>query len=589
MEKLKKWFLINKKADFEAISKKFGISRILARCIINRNVTPENIEKYLHGTKKSMYSPHLLLNANLAANYLHDFIKESKKIRVIGDYDVDGVTATKILITGLRTCGANVDYAIPHRITDGYGLNENLIRAAYDDGVEVIVTCDNGIAAKEQIDVANKLGMKVIVTDHHEVPYIEENGERNYILPNALCVVDPKQEGDTYPQTGICGAVVAYKLIELLYEKFNISNDELDYLLQFAAIATICDVMDIVDENRIIVKAGLDIINTRPCMGIAKLIEATKMSGKTITAGHIGFIIGPCINASGRLETAQKAVNLLEEEDEFTALALATELKDINEARKKMTEDKANEAYQLIEETDLGKDSIFVVNLEDCHESIAGIIAGRIKERYNKPTLVFTKTEHGYKGSGRSIPAYNMFEELNKVRDLFVKFGGHAMAAGMSVANLDSLNRVREVLNQRSTLVEDDFAEVTHIDGELSLEYATLNLAKELSLLEPFGVANATPLFAIRDLQIVKAFEMGSNHNAMKYTVKTPSGATSQLLDFGNIDNFIEHLKNLYGEEVLNEINNGTRNDVFVTITYKISVNVFNGKENVQIVLDNYK
>lgn len=589
MQKLKKWFIANKKADFDAISKEFGISSVLARCIINRGVLVENIGKYLNGTKEDMYSPKLLLNAEKAAMYLKNFILQKKRIRVIGDYDVDGVTATKILIHGLRLCGANVDYVIPHRITDGYGLNENLIKQAYEDGIEVIVTCDNGIAAKSQIDLANELGIQVIVTDHHEVPYVEEDGERTYIIPNALVVVDPKQEGETYPQIGICGAVVAYKVIVLLYELFEIDKSELDYLLQFAAIATICDVMDIVDENRVIVKTGLQIINTNPCVGLAKLIEATKMSGKTITAGHIGFIIGPCINASGRLETAVKAVNLLEEEDEFNALALATELKDINDARKKMTEEKAAEAFKIIEETSIGSDNILMVNLDDCHESIAGIIAGRVKERYNQPSIVLTKVEEGYKGSGRSIPAYNMFEELNKIKKMFTKFGGHAMAAGMSIADLETLNAIRKVLNENNSLTNDDFAEITHIDGELPLENATLKLAKELTKLEPFGVANATPLFAIRDLQIVSALEMGSNHNAIKYTVATKSGFKTYLYDFGNIDTFIDFLKEKYGEEVLEELKKGTRNDVFVTITYKISVNTFNGKESVQIVLDNYK
>lgn len=589
MEKQKKWFVAAKKADFNKLSKKYGISPITARCIVNRDVSETDVGKYLFGKRSDMYNAKLLLNAELAAKHIKTAIKAKKKIRIIGDYDVDGVMASEILNHGLTKCGANVDYIVPHRIEDGYGLNENLIRKAYEDGIDMIITCDNGIAAKDQINLANELGMQVIVTDHHEVPYVEVNGEKEYVLPEALVVVDPKQPNETYPFIGICGALVAFKVIDLLYELYRIPKKELDFLLQFAAFATVCDVMELKDENRIVVREGLRVINETPCKGIEKLIEATGLSEKTITAGHLGFILGPCVNASGRLDTALKAIELLEETDDDKAMLLAIELKNLNDDRKHLTEEKVAEALHMIETTSLNDDMILTVKIDDCHESIAGIIAGRIRERYNKPTLVFTDVETGLKGSGRSTEAYNMFEELNKHRDMFIKFGGHKMAAGMSVDSIDILNAIRKILNEETTLTEDDLAEITHIDMELPIEYATLELANDLKLLEPFGVANSSPLFAIRDLQITRAVEMGAKHNAMRYHVKTKYGLRSVVYDFGNIDVFINHLKEKYGETVMEDLAMAKRDDVFETITYKLDVNSYNGKDNVQIVMDNFK
>ena len=575
----KKWFIMNKKADFKGLAKTYGLSPITIRCIINRDVKPNEIGKFISGSVKDLYAPDKLMNARLAAEEIKVAIDTGKKIRVIGDYDVDGETATIILTTGIKKCGGNVDYAVPDRIIDGYGLNENLIRKANEDGVEVIITCDNGIAAYSQIELANELGITTIITDHHEVPFInKENGDKEYIIPNAKVVVDPKQNGETYPQIGICGAVVAFKVISILYSLYCVPTKELDELLMFASLATVCDVMELKDENRLIVREGLRILNNSTNVGMKALIEACSLTGKTVTSGHLGFIVGPTCNAAGRLKSASLAIELFFEEDTEIAAEKAMQLRLINENRKNMTEVKTLEAINTIETTSLKDDKIILVKIDDCHESIAGIIAGRIREHYNKPSVVFTDAhECGIKGSGRSIEAYNMFEEFNKHRDIFVKFGGHAMAAGMSLASIDDLNTLRKILNEETTLTEEDFCEITHVDMELPIEYATLDLAKELLLMEPFGVGNSKPLFAVRDLTIIEAYEMGKNHNAMKYFVRTKNGHYGIFYDFGDIDKFIGHLKEKYGEDVMDKLRKHNESSgVVETIAYTISVNSYN-------------
>lgn len=590
MQNKKKWFVSNRKADFETLSRQHGVSPITIRCIINRGVDPKDIKKYLYGKRTDMYNPKLLLNAEIAAIEIKEAIKEKKKIRIIGDYDVDGEMSTTILRTGIERCGGNVDYAIPDRIIDGYGLNENLVRKAIEDGINLIVTCDNGIAAFNQIQLANENGVEVIITDHHEVPYVEnEAGERDYIIPPAKVVVNPKLPNDTYPQKGICGAVVAYKVIEILYSLYRVPKKELENLLMFAAIATVCDVMELSDENRIIVREGLAILNSTNHVGIKALIDACGLSEKTITAGHLGFVIGPTCNAAGRLQSATLAIELMFETDCDKALEKAQGLRAINQQRKDMTETNTALAFEIIENSSLKDDKVLVVNLDSCHESLAGIIAGKVRERYCKPAIVFTKTEDGYKGSGRSIEAYNMFEELNKIKPLFVKFGGHPMAAGMSVESYEKLEEVRSRLNELTTLTEDDFCEVSHIDAELPFQNASLALAQELTLLEPFGVGNAAPLFGARNINFTRALEMGANHNAMRYYIKGMYDHKYCLYDFGNIDLFINHLKARYGETVMDDLKVSSRNDVVETIIYKVSINHYKGNDTLQMILDNFK
>ena len=570
------WFITAKRADFEGLARKFQISPILARLIRNRDVTEdEDIQKYLYGNTDALYDPFLLKDMEKAVELLLPRIRAKEKIRIIGDYDIDGVCATYILLSGIRALGGNADAAIPHRIKDGYGLNEALISEASEEGIKTIVTCDNGIAATEQIAYANKLGMTMIVTDHHEVPFSEENGKKSYSLPPAAAVIDPKQEDCSYPFSGICGAVVAYKLVEALFRTVQKEQDYRELmkeLLQFAAFATVGDVMELKDENRIFVKAGLEYMEHTKNVGLRALLRVTGLEGKKLSPYHIGFILGPCLNATGRLDTAVRALELLQEKEEGKAIRTATDLKELNDARKDLTAEGVEQAIAQVETTSLKEDKVLVLFLPDCHESLAGIIAGRVREKYGKPTFVLTKGEEEVKGSGRSIDGYNMYEEMCVCKELYTKFGGHKMAAGLSLKE-ENIVPFRKALNEACRLTEDDFEEKIHIDIALPLSEVTPGLVTELEKLEPFGVGNPKPVFAQKGITVLRGQILGKNRNAGKYKIRDSFGKEYEIMYFGDVDAFGAYYRQ--------------KESIF--ITYYPSFHEYMGKKSIQIVMQNYK
>ena len=537
---MEKWFVINKGADFAGIAKRFGISPVTARLIRNREVMgDEAIARYLKGGIGELYDPHLLLDSDRLTDILVQKISEQKKIRVIGDYDIDGVMSTYILYKGITRCGGSVDFQIPDRMKDGYGINDHLIEQADEAGIDTIITCDNGIAAIGEIAHAKSLGMTVLVTDHHEIPYTEERGERHYKRSEADAIVNPKQMECTYPYKNLCGAAVAWKVIQILYEKCDIAVEESYDFLENVAFATVGDVMDLTDENRILVREGLKRIHTTMNPGMRALILQNKLEPEQISSYHFGFVLGPCINASGRLETAKIALNLFLQEDVKKASEIAAELVDLNAQRKDMTAEGVELAMQQVEEGNTGE-KVLVVYLPDVHESLAGIIAGRIREACHKPTFVLTKSEDGVKGSGRSIEAYSMYEELCKCQELFTKFGGHPMAAGLSLpeANVEIF---REKINACCGLTEEDFIPKIKIDIPMPVDYPDISLVNELSLLEPFGKANVKPQFADKNLGVDRAVVVGKNQNVLKLTLKTERGKSISAVYFGDVEEFREY------------------------------------------------
>ena len=552
-----KWFVAAKKADFNRIAETFGISPVTARILRNRGLTKdEEFRKFLYGTKEDMYPPELLLNMEAAAELLAAKLREKKKIRVIGDYDADGVCSACILHQGLKAAGADADTAIPDRMKDGYGLNEHLVLDAYESGVDTILTCDNGIAASGEIALAKEKGMTVIVTDHHEVPYEETEDGRRWLLPPADAVVDPKQEGDPCPFKGICGAVVAYKLICCLYGKLGIleaKGDFLDGLLELAAFATVCDVMELLDENRIIVRFGLSHMKHTRNAGLRALMEVNGIEPDRLTSYTIGFVLGPCVNATGRLDTAVRALRLLEETDRAEAVRIASELKALNDSRKDMTEEYVKKAVAQVEEEGLEKDRVLVIFLPDCHESLAGIIAGRVREKYYKPVFVLTCAEDGVKGSGRSIETYHMFEEMTKIRDIFTRYGGHKMAAGLSIRSGDT-ELFRRRINQVCTLTPQDLEERIHIDVPMPVSYITRSLVDELDRLEPFGNGNPRPLFAQKDLLFLSARVLGKNGNAVRFTVQDDAGGRWEMMAFGDPSPMNAYLEEKFGSDAVQKL-----------------------------------
>lgn len=563
------WMLQTKKADFTAVAERFHISPVTARIIRNRDVIEENdIERYLHGTVRDLYNPHLLKDMDRAAALIMEKIAAGMNIRIVGDYDIDGVCSTYLLYRGISRCGGKVSFQIPERIRDGYGINESIIEKAKADGVDTIVTCDNGIAALEQIRLAKELGMTVIVTDHHEVVRSDDGAQ---ILPDADAVVNPKQEGCEYPFKEICGGVVAYKLVQVLYEMAGVSRDEWAGMLEFAAIATVGDVMKLRDENRIIVKWGLKQMQNSRSLGLKALVEACGLDISALTAYHIGFVIGPCLNASGRLQTAKLALELLLCEDEMAAAEMAAELKILNEERKTMTQDGVEEALIQVESL-YADDSVLVVFLPECHESLAGIIAGRVREAWGRPTFVLTRGEDGVKGSGRSIEAYHMYEALCGVQDLLSKFGGHPMAAGFSLREED-VEEFRRRLNRQADLKPEDFIAKVWIDVAMPLEYISENLVNELKVLEPFGQGNEKPQFAQKNLSIRSSRVLGKNRNAVKLALVTENGLAMDGMLFTEGDRFMEELE-------------GNRK---IDVIYYPDINEYNGNRTLQIVIRDYK
>ncbi|MDO4554223.1 MAG: single-stranded-DNA-specific exonuclease RecJ [Lachnospiraceae bacterium] len=587
---MQRWVVMNKKADFYKVAKTYGIDPVIARLIRNRNVVQEeDIRKYLSGNLEDLYSPHLMKDLDQAVRILAKKIREKKPIRIISDYDVDGVCSNYILFRGLEKCGAIVDYKIPDRIIDGYGINENLISQALEDGIDTILTCDNGIAAYDQIKFGKEQGLTMIVTDHHDVPFEEIQGEKQYIVPPADAVVNPKQADCSYPFSLLCGAVVALKLIIALYEEFHKPRDQWKEFLEFAAIATVCDVVSLTDENRILVKEGLKKMSHTTHTGLSALLSVTGLEGKKISSYHLGFIIGPCINASGRLRSAGMALELLLCEDNKKALSLAQDLKNLNEERKEMTMKGLEKAIALIEENHWQEDKVLTVYLPDCHESLAGIIAGRIREKYNRPVFVLTDSEEGYlKGSGRSIESYSMFEEMSRVKNLMTKFGGHPMAAGLTLPK-ENLSLFHEQLNSLSTLTEEDFVEKVTIDVAMPIQYIREDLIEQLSLLEPFGTENKKPLFAQKNLSILGARVLGAKRNVLKLKVSDADGFGMEGIYFGNIQEFNEYLTSHFGENEVEYMYQGRKNAIRLAVTYYPDVNEFRGQKTLQLIIQDYQ
>lgn len=562
-----------KKADFQEIAGRFHISPITARLIRNKDLTTmEEIDAYLNGTISDLYDGMLMKDMDRAIEILSEKIREKQKIRVIGDYDIDGINATYILQEGLVRLGAEVDTDIPDRIRDGYGLNRLLIDRAISDGVDTVITCDNGIAAKEEIAYGKKLGLTVVVTDHHEVPFTEVEGEKQYQLPPADAVIDPKRVDCPYPFDGLCGAGVAYKLVEALTEAMGEDSTDLDDLMENVAIATIGDVMDLVDENRIFVRQGLEMLKRTKNLGLRALMECTNIPKDGINPYHIGFILGPCLNASGRLDTAKRALELLEAKELREAMVLAEDLKVLNDSRKELTEKGVKEAMDQIEASELKQDKVLVVYLPECHESIAGIIAGRIREHYSRPTLVLTKAETGVKGSGRSIEAYDMFAELNRCRDLFLKFGGHKMAAGVSLPE-ENVEILRKRMNENCILSWEDMAERIHIDMKLPFAYINEDLIREFSLLAPFGKGNTRPLFAEKNLRVYYPQIVGKNQNVLKFQVQDSTGNRMDAVYFGEARKCLEYIQRKQE----------------MAFTFYPSVNEYNGRRTIQLTVVNYQ
>lgn len=596
MEK-ERWLLTAKKADFEGWARRFGIQPVTARIIRNRDMTEEaQVEKFLRGSLRDCYSPWLLKDMDKAVALLLGDVERHRRIRVIGDYDVDGICSAYILTRGLRLLGAEADTAIPHRIHDGYGLNDHLIDEAAEDGIQTIVTCDNGIAAAPQIERAREAGITVIVTDHHEVPFCGEGEERRELLPPAHAVIDPKQEQCTYPFPGICGAVVAYKLVQALAEKEGGGKLDaaLEELLQLAALATVCDVMELRDENRILVKEGLKLLRATENLGLRALAEVNGVELDKLSAYHLGFVLGPCLNATGRLDTALRALELLESGSQTGAMSAARELKDLNDSRKNLTLEGVEQAEAYIEAHGIKEDKVLLIYLPEVHESLAGIIAGRVREKHNRPVFVLTKGEEGVKGSGRSIEGYHMYESMTAVKQFFSKFGGHRMAAGLSMEECD-IEPLRQELNGRCLLTEEDFRPVVRIDVDLPVAVAGKELAKELEALEPFGVGNPKPLFAQKRVHFLGGRKMGARQNCARFRVRVPAptgsegGATlpAELLFFGDLERFEGFLEERFGPGSGERIFTSAC-DFELSVTYQLGINAYRGREELQLVMQNY-
>lgn len=569
---MERWVVAAKRADFTAIGKEFGIDPVIARLIRNRDVQDkEEIRRYLHGTVEELASPHLMKDVDEAVEILRNKIKEKKQIRIIGDYDIDGVVSTFILLKGLKRVGAYADTYIPDRVSDGYGIHEHLIEKALADGIDVIVTCDNGIAAYNEIAMAKEKGMTVIVTDHHEIPYKETENGRELIFPPADIIVNPKQPDCRYPEKRLCGAVVALKLVTALYEACGIPERELEDFIELGAIATVGDVMDLQGENRILVKEGLKRLSHTSNKGLRELIRANGLEDGEITAYHVGFVLGPCINASGRLDTAARSLKLLCAETEEEAAKLAGDLTALNQSRKALTEEGKEEAIRIVEETEIGQDRVLVIFLPDCHESLAGIIAGRIREKYNKPVFILTKGETMVKGSGRSIESYSMFDELVKCDDLMEQYGGHPMAAGLSIKE-ENVEEFRKRLNENCTLTEKDLRPKILIDVPMPVSYINRELVEEISLLEPFGKGNTRPLFAQKGLRVLSSRILGKNRNVAKLQLSDHTGCVIDAVYFGEADEFI----------------NAVKGSNSISVTYYPEINRYQGRENLQIVIRNY-
>ena len=589
-----KWMVHAKKADFKGLGQKLNVDQVTARVLVNRGIPEDRMENYLHPSLSDLHDPGLLKDVKKTVGLLKNAIEKGEKIRIIGDYDIDGISSTYILHNALKRVGGKADYAIPHRIIDGYGVNPSMVEKAAAEGVRMIITCDNGIAAFSAVDRAKELGLTVIVTDHHEIPYEEVEAEtgkklRREKLPRADAIVNPHQKDCPYPFPGICGAVVAWKLVFVLYEAFGVPEGEAYAFLWNAAFATVGDVMELRDENRAIVKLGLEDLCRTENPGMRALMDRTGLERNGITAYHVGYVLGPCFNASGRLDTAALAIELLEETDHELAAAKAAMLYDLNEERKAMTAEGEGRAFSLIEDNDMEEDPVLILYVPGLHESLAGIVAGHVKERYYRPAFVLTDTEEGMlKGSGRSIPAYPMYDRLHECEEYLTKYGGHPMAAGISLKKED-LSAFREAMMKRAALSPEDLVRKVMIDVPMPLSYISEDLVRELSLLEPFGNGNEKPCFADREVEVIRLSEIGKTKQFFRLTCLMGNGLTMVGLLFSNCDRFRQDLTEKYGETVLQELMNGRRKGVRISFTYYPQINTFRGDVSLQVVISQIK
>lgn len=583
----KKWFLKNKKADFKRIAEKYKINEVIVRLMINRGIKENEIEKYLYPSLEDMYNPFDMKDMKKGVDILKEKIVNKEKILIVGDYDVDGIVSTYILKEGLKKCGANVSYEVPDRVKDGYGINVSIIDKAYENGFRTILTCDNGIAAIEQIKHAKELGMTVVITDHHDIAKVEENGEVKERIPEADAVINPHQKECKYPYEYLCGAGVAYKLLQAIMPDYGFSDYEIEDFIQYVAIATVCDVVELKDENRIIVKNGLNALINTNNIGLQELIQVNGLADD-ISTYHLGFVIGPCLNASGRLDTAKIAISLLSCTERIEARNIAIELKELNDQRKDMTGENLEKAIEVIEKNHMYDDMVLVVYLPECHESLAGIIAGRIREKYYKPTIVLTKGHNIAKGSCRSIDNYDIFAELQKCDSLLTKYGGHPMAAGLSLPE-ENIDKLRKMLNDNCTLTEDDIIPRMSIDICMPLGYITEKLIGELKLIEPCGKDNEKPIFAEKDIIVNRIYKLGKNKNVLKLNITNQYNKTIDAMFFGNIDEFENYIVEKFTEDELNKAFSGVVNDIRLSLIYYPVINEFNGRKSLQITIQDYQ
>ena len=586
---MQQWVVTSKRADFKEIGRRFGIDQVTARIIRNRDVIGEDaIAQYLNGSLKDLADMHQMKDADLLVNILTQKIQNGNRIRIIGDYDIDGVMSSYILYRALLRCGADVDVAIPNRITDGYGLNLHLIEDAMESDVDTIITCDNGIAALEEIAYAKKHGMTVLVTDHHEIPYEEEGGQRRYQKSEADAIVNPHQKECAYPYKDLCGAGVAWNVVRILYEKMGVDEQEAFALLEFVAFATVGDVMPLTGENRILVREGLKRIHHTVNVGMKALIAQCGLMPEQMESYHFGFVLGPCINAAGRLDTAKRALALFQTENEGKASLLANELVVLNEERKQMTAAGVEEAKQLCEQAGYEKNPVLVLFLPDVHESIAGIIAGRIREYYGRPTFVLTRGEEGIKGSGRSVEGYSMYEEMCKCSELFTKFGGHPMAAGLSLPQ-ENVEPFRQKINEYASLTDDDLVPKIHIDVPMPVDYVSMRLVSEFSVLAPFGKDNPKPVFADKNLRVSRMWVVGKNNNVLRLSLISSYGTPINAIYFGDIESFFDYIRQRFGSDALEAAQRGRFNNIVLSVVYSPKINVFRENESLQFEIQYYK
>lgn len=586
-----KWLLKGHGINIQELARKSNVSEVIATILANRDIkTPENVKKFMNASLEDLYSPHLMKDMDKGAQIIIDVLKQNKKLVIYGDYDADGVMSTYILYSALSKIGQNISYYIPSRETEGYGINSERIKKLQEEGCEAILTCDNGIAAMSQVELANSLDMIVVITDHHSIPFIiNEIGERESVIPPAAAIINPNREECSYPFKKLCGAGIAFKLIQVVYERLGFSRERAYEYIEYAAIATLCDVVDLIGENRIITKYGLKLINKTKNLGLKALIKEVGLEDKYINAYHIGFILGPSINATGRLETADISMELLLSENLIEAEVLAKRLHELNVERQSLTLKGTDIVVNMIENSSLRNDKILLIYNKDIHESIAGIVAGRLKEKYNRPVIVLTKGSMMVKGSGRSISGYNMFEELIKCKSLLMQFGGHPMAAGLSI-ELNNIEPLRIMLNNNCELSDDDMIPKLRIDKKLNLNEITRDFIRELDVLEPFGKGNSTPVFGEKNIEVLKVSILGKNKNVLKFIFIIPN--TNNKVNgicFDGIDKFREEIINLYGEKKLEIIlNNGDAN-IYLDIVFYPNINEFNGQSSIQLIIKDFR